>query len=68
MCTHLEELVLLTFQGIREYSSFQTESFLCHVEIMTHFRNHDPLFLSTVIVQILKKTHHLVAVSSNFQP
>ena len=57
---HLAELV-------REDSSFQTEFFLCHVDIMTHFRNHHPFFLSTVIFQHLKKTHHLASVSRSFQ-
>ena len=64
---HLEELVLLSFQGICEDSVFQTACFLCHVEITTHFRNHDPFFLSTMNVQHLRKTHHLVAVSRNFR-
>ena len=35
--------------------------------MMTHFRTHDPFFISTVNVQHLKKTHHLVAVSHNFK-
>ena len=65
LCINLEELVLLPFQGIREDSSFETAFFPCLVE-MTHIRNHDPFFLSTVIVQHLRKTHHLVAVSRNF--
>ena len=60
---HLEGLVLLPSQRIREEVVF----FLFHVKIMTHFRTHDPFFLSTVNVQHLKKTHHLVAVFCNFQ-
>ena len=64
---HLRKFSLraASFSSIRGDSSFQTEFFLCGVEIMTHFRNHD--FFLTVNVQHLKETHHVVVVSRNSQ-
>ena len=41
-----EQYIHLEVQGIHEDFSFQTEFFLVHVKIMTHFRIHDPFFPS----------------------
>ena len=62
---HLQELVLLPCQGIREDSSFQTEFFLVHVEMMTQLRTHDPFFISTLTFRYLEMARYPAPVSRN---
>ena len=43
------------------------EVLLVHVQMMTHFRTHDPFLVSTVINYPLKMTRHLASFSRSFQ-